>query len=195
VKNIRDAVVASLFLGAVMALGDVTWAAMRLQHRVAYGLVHGAVMCLCLGIAVGVRARKPVPAALAGPVIGVLAAAAFYLLFSSMRMAAMFPAWMLFWILFALLQQRLAGNEGIGAAAVRGVIAAILSGVAFYAISGIWTGPSAHAPPNVAVHFAAWSFAFLPGFVVLFWPINRAWRRHLDGGSAAAAATRQTPPA
>jgi hypothetical protein len=167
-KSIRDAVVASLFLGAVMAFGDLAWAAMHLQHRMAYGLVHGAVMCLCLGLAIGIRARKPGAAALAGPVIGVLAAGAFYLLAPSLRMTAMFPAWMLFWILFALLQQRLRGNEGLGGAAVRGLLAATLSGLAFYAISGIWTGPS-HDSPRVAVHFAAWSFAFLPGFLVLFW--------------------------
>jgi hypothetical protein len=167
-KTIRDAVLSSLFLGLVMALGDWAWAAMRLEHRVAYGLAHGAVMCLCLGIAIGLRARKPGHAALAGPAIGVIAAGAFYLLAPSLRMAAMFPAWMLFWILFALLQRQLRGNEGIAGAAVRGLVAATLSGLAFYAISGIWTVPS-HDNPNFAVHAAAWSFAFLPGFLVLFW--------------------------
>jgi hypothetical protein len=167
-KTIRDAALSSLFLGLVMALGDWLWAAMHLPHRVAYGVAHGAVMCLCLGIAIGVRARKPGPAILAGPVIGVVAAAPFYLLAPSMRMAAMFPAWMLFWILFALLQRQLRGNEGIAGAAVRGLVAASLSGLAFYAISGIWTGPS-HDNPHLAVRAAAWSFAFLPGFLVLFW--------------------------
>ena len=161
-------VLASLFLGAVMALGDYAWAALRLQHRVAYGLGHGAVMCLCLGIAIGVHVRRPAAAALAGPVIGVLAGGAFYLLAPWLRMAAMFPAWMLLWILFALLQQRLRAGERVIAAAARGSVAAVLSGLAFYAISSIWTGPS-HDAPNLAVHFAAWSFAFLPGFLVLFW--------------------------
>jgi hypothetical protein len=166
--NIGAAIIASLFLGAVMALGDYAWAAMHLEHRVAYGLAHGAVMCLCLGIAIGVHARRPAPAALAGPVIGIVAAATFYVLAPSLRMAAMFPAWMLFWILFALLQQRLRQGERIVAAAARGSVAAVLSGLAFYAISSIWTGPS-HDAPNLARHFAAWSFAFLPGFLVLFW--------------------------
>ena len=72
-------------------------------------------------------------------------------------------------ILFALLQMSLRRGEGAVGAAARGVIAAVLSGLAFYAISGIWTGPSAHEAPNVAVHFAAWTFAFLPGFLALFW--------------------------
>jgi hypothetical protein len=165
--HVGAAVVASLFLGAVMAFGDYLWAALHIQHRVANGIVHGAAMCLCLGIAIGVHARRPVPAALAGPVIGVIAAGAFYLLAPWLRMAAMFPAWMLFWILFAILQQRLREGERPIAAVVRGLVAAVLSGLAFYAISGIWTGPS-HDTPNVAFRFAAWSFAFLPGFLVLF---------------------------
>jgi hypothetical protein len=167
-RNVAAAVIASLFLGAVMALGDYVWAALHIQHRVAYGFAHGAVMCLCLGIAIGVHARRPLAAALAGPVIGVIAAGAFYLLAPSLRMAAMFPAWMLFWILFALLQQRLRRGERLVAAAARGSVAAVLSGLAFYAISSIWTGPS-HDAPNLAVHFAAWTSAFLPGFLVLFW--------------------------
>jgi hypothetical protein len=167
-RNVVAAVIASLFLGAVMALGDYAWAALHIQHRVAYGLAHGAVMCLCLGIAIGVHARRPAAAALAGPVIGVIAAGTFYLLAPSLRMAAMFPAWMLFWILFALLQQRLRRGERLVAAAARGSVAAVLSGLAFYAISSVWTGPS-HDAPNLAVHFAAWTSAFLPGFLVLFW--------------------------
>jgi hypothetical protein len=97
----------------------------------------------------------------------VIAAGAFYLLAPWLGMTAMFPAWMLFWILFAILQQRLREGERMSAAVVRGSIAAVLSGLAFYAISGIWTGPS-HHDPMLAVRFAAWSFAFLPGFLVLF---------------------------
>ena len=166
--HVRAAVVASLFLGAVMALGDYLWAALHIQHRVAYGIAHGAVMCLCLGIAIGVHTGRTVPATLAGPVIGVIAAGSFYLLAPWLRMTAMFPAWMLFWILFALLQQQLRGSERLAAAAVRGVVAAVLSGLAFYAISGIWTGPS-HDEPALAIRFCAWSFAFLPGFLALFW--------------------------
>lgn len=150
-----------------MTLGDWAWAALQIRHRVVYGLIHGALMCLCLGIAVGVRAGRPVPAALAGPVIGVIAAASFYALAPMLRWSAMFPAWMLLWILFALLQQRLARKEAMGTALVRGAAAALLSGAAFYAISGIWTNDS-HTNPDLVRHFGAWTIAFLPGFVALF---------------------------
>ncbi len=162
------AVVASLILGAVMTLGDFAWAALHLRHRVAYGIIHGAVMCLCLGLAVGIRARRTLPAAIAGPIIGVVAAAAFYALAGLLGWGAMFPSWMLLWMLFALLQQRLEKKEAFGSALIRGIAAALLSGTAFYLISGIWTRDS-HDDPNLARHFAAWSVAFLPGFAVLFW--------------------------
>jgi hypothetical protein len=78
----------------------------------------------------------------------------------------MLPAWMLFWICFALLQHYLS-PETLPRALGRGVAAGVLSGLAFYAISGIWTR---HSPggPNYPLHFIYWSFAFLPGFLVLF---------------------------
>ena len=166
------AIIASVLLGAVMTLGDWLWAALSLRHRVVYGLAHGALMCLCLGLAVGVRAGRPAPAALAGPVIGVAAAASFYALAPLMRWSAMFPAWMLLWILFAVLQQRLSRRETIGTALLRGAAASLLSGAAFYAISGIWINDS-HDNPSLIRHFGAWTFAFVPGFMALFFTGSR----------------------
>jgi len=162
------ALLASLALGAVMTIGDWTWAVLHLPHTVASGLIHGAVMCLCLGAAIGIREHRPSAGVLAGPLFGVIAAGVFYLLAPWLRMTAMFPAWMLFWILFAQLQAWLRKARNFGAAIALGLVAAVLSGLAFYAISGIWTH---HDPsgPNYLWNFVAWSFAFFPGFGVLFW--------------------------
>ena len=168
----RDSIIAALALGAIMTLGDVAWDQFGIRHRVAYGVIHGAVMCLCLGVAIGLRCRRPIPAAIAGPLIGVVAAATFYLLAPSLRWGAMFPAWMLLWMLFALLQHRLAKTESLGTALVRGIAAALLSGAAFYAISGIWINDS-HTSPNLVRHFGAWTVAFLPGFLALFFASRR----------------------
>jgi hypothetical protein len=79
----------------------------------------------------------------------------------------MVPAWMLFWICFALLQHYFS-PESLQRAMGRGVVAAVLSGLAFYAISGIWTRPSPSGP-DYLLPFASWAFAFLPGFLLLFW--------------------------
>jgi hypothetical protein len=165
--SIRRAVVAAVVLGVVMTAGDFVWASLQLRHRMGYGLAHGAVMCLCMGMLIGARYGRAVIGALAGVVIGLLAAGAFYLLAPMLRWGAMLPAWMLFWILFAMLQQALRPPERAGALA-RGLAAAVLSGLAFYLISGIWTRPSPGGP-NYIVNFLSWSFAFMPGFLSLFW--------------------------
>ena len=160
------AVAASVALAAVMTLGDFVWANFNVRHTVIKGVVHGAVMCLCLGLAIGIRAKRPLPAGIAGPLIGVVAAGTFYLLAPALRWGAMFPAWMLLWLLFAILQRQLAKSETIGTAMKRGLLAALLSGLAFYLISDIWIHEADH--PSMLTHFGAWAFAFLPGFAALF---------------------------
>jgi hypothetical protein len=79
------AIVAAVTLGALMTFGDFLWDVLRLRHRVVTGLAHGALMCLCIGAFVGIRARKPLAGLLFGPPIGLLAAAGFYLLAPWMR--------------------------------------------------------------------------------------------------------------
>ena len=163
---------AALLLAIVMTVGDYVWAAFDIPHRTFYGILHGAVMCLFIGAVIGGRAGRILVGASAGPFIGVFAAVVFYVLAPSAGWGAMLPAWMTFWSLFSLLQQQLPPverREPGWHAGLRGVAAAVLSGLAFYAISGIWTR---HDPggPNYAVHFASWWFAFLPGFLALFLP-------------------------
>ena len=51
--------------------------------------------------------------------------------------------------------------------------AAVTSGTAFYAISGIWR-PFDPQGWDYAVHFGAWTLAYLPGFAALF--LSRAPR-------------------
>jgi hypothetical protein len=173
-NSISAAFAASLLLAVVMTIGDFVWAVFHVEHKAVYGVAHGAVMCLAIGAMVGARASKLAAGALAGPFIGVLAAGAFYALAPMLRWTAMLPAWMLFWILFAVLQHRLRGEESMTRTLMRGIAAAVLSGVAFYGISGIWTS---HSPdgPNYIVNFASWCVAFLPGFVCLFGALqNRA---------------------
>src|SRR5215471_9746867 len=160
------ATLSALALAAVMTFGDWLWAAMHIKHRATAGMAHGAAMCLCIGLAIGFRAQRVIPAAIAGPLIGIVAAGTFYVLAPALRWGAMFPAWMLLWILFAFLQRQLARGETVGTAMKRGILAALLSGLAFYLISDIWIHEAAH--PGLPGHFAAWTFAFLPGFIALF---------------------------
>jgi hypothetical protein len=163
------ALAASVFLGVVATLGDFAWAYWNVRHTTLYGVIHGAVFCLAIGSAIGLRAGRLAPAAVAGPLVGMIAAGVFYMLAPMMRMGAMFPAWMLLWICFALLQRQLRA-EPMAHAIARGLAAAVLSGGAFYLISGIWTQRPA-GPPNYLRNFLSWTFAFFPGFLSLFFDI------------------------
>lgn len=174
IKALLHAVAAALLLATVMTLGDFAWAALDIPHRTLNGIVHGAVMCFFIGAVIGARAGRLFVGALAGPLFGVLSAVLFYVLAPTLGWGAMLPAWMAFWSLFALLQQRLPPFERPEPqwhAALRGLAAAVLSGAAFYAISGIWTRHDAGGP-NYAVNFVSWWFAFLPGFLALFLPFR-----------------------
>ena len=168
-----DGLVAAVVLGAASTIGDLLWAGLSLRNRMASGLMHGALICLLIGAIIGWRAGAPAPGLAAGPAIGVLAAGVFYLLAPWMRYYAMFPAWMFFWICFALLQKSLRRELSWRSALARGVAAAVTSGLAFYAISGIWTRPPRDGP-NYLYNFGAWTFAFAPGFAALFIGVRRA---------------------
>ncbi len=182
VMGLTHAIVAAVLLAAVMTFGDYIWSVFNVRHRVMNGILHGAAMCLVLGMVIGWRARRITAGTIAGPIIGIISALAFYALAGWLRYWAMLPSWMLFWLLFAILQQRLMQSRSAADALRRGIAAAIISGAAFYAISGIWTNPPP-GPPRYSVHFASWVFAFLPGFIALFIGDRRARGREVARGS------------
>ena len=159
------ALVGALVLGAVSTLGDFVWAYFHVRHRTLYGIVHGAAICLCIGLVVGWRGRRLRAGAVAVPLIGVAAAGLFYVLAPFMRYNAMYVAWMFFWCCFALLQEQLSVSRDYRFMALRGLAAAFASGAAFYAL-GIWRSES--GANNYLLTFIRWSSAFLPGFVALF---------------------------
>ena len=70
------------------------------------------------------------------------------------------------WLALALLIRRAQGGEGsAGQAALRGIAAAILSGLTFWAVSGMWTHP-AHET-GYGLRLLYWTVAFLPGLLAL----------------------------
>ncbi len=83
-------------------------------------------------------------------------------------LGALLLTWIGMWMTLALLQRWARSNpETVLRALVRGLIAAIGSGLAFWAISGIWTDPTLRTGYGVRLFY--WSFAFLPGFLALLW--------------------------
>jgi hypothetical protein len=166
--SVFQAIAGALLLAAVNTFGDWVWAHYGLRHRAALGLAHGALLCLAIGGFLGALRGRPLRGALSGAGIGFAAALSFYALAPLLRMYAMFPAWMALWAGFALLQARVLRQPPAASreALTRGALAALLSGAAFYAISGIWTRPRPGGPDYV-MNFLSWTVAFLPAFLAL----------------------------
>lgn len=159
--------VGTLALAALSTAGDFIWATRIPRHQWEYGVAHGTLLFLAVGLFLGALAGRAVVGAIAGAAIGAAAAGGFYLLAPMLGMASMFLIWMGLWIALAVLHWQLAPwRLGPSEAAVRGLAAALLSGAAFYAVSGIWM-PFRPRGWDYALHFAAWAAAFLPGLVAL----------------------------
>jgi hypothetical protein len=159
-------IVGALILAALNTFGDFVWARFVARHRTVFGLAHGTLLLLALGLYLGLLRRRPARGALSGAAVGLLAAVSFYALAPLLGWAAMFVSWMALWIGFALVDTRLRGAARPREVLTRGLLAAAGSGVAFYAVSGIWTRP-APSGPDYAYHFLCWTTAFLPGLAAL----------------------------
>jgi hypothetical protein len=166
VAGLWAALAGAVALGALNTFGDFVWARFIPRHRAAFGLAHGTLLLMALGLHLGVLRRRPAAGALGGAAVGLLAAASFYALAPLLGYSAMFVSWMALWAGFAWLDSRLRRGGTLGEVAVRGLLAAVGSGLAFYAVSAIWTRP-APGGPNYLYHFACWTFAFLPGLAAL----------------------------
>jgi hypothetical protein len=165
--HIKDAAASSLVLATVSTVGDYLWANFLPHHRPIYGLTHGVLLFLCVGLCLGAASRKPATGAIGGALIGLLGAGAFYVLQPLMGYSAMFVLWFGIWIALGILNGRLSvARPATTEALIRGVLAAVGSGLAFYRISGIWFPFSPHGW-DYAVHFLSWTIAYLPGFAAL----------------------------
>ncbi len=169
-RGLVPALVGSAALGAVSTLGDWIWANYLRDGDPIAGIVHGAVifqvLTAVLAWAAGSRRalRRLLPSL---PAVGVLLAAAFYpLAYVIGYLAALIVTWVAMWLALATLQRWARdGVESWNRTMLRGALAAVGSGLAFWAISGIWTDPT--ADPSYPWRFACWTFAFLPGFLAL----------------------------
>lgn len=169
-QGFLSAFLSAATLGAVSAFGDWIWSRFLRDGDPVAGVVHGAVIFVVLAVVLGCSAgsrRATVRLLAALPIVGVLLAAAFYpIAWSIGYLPALVVTWVAMWLALATLQRWARGGaESLGLTLARGVFAALGSGLAFWAISGIWTSPS--PDPSYLWRFACWAFAFLPGFVAL----------------------------
>lgn len=158
---------ASLAIAALSTLGDFIWATWLPEHRAVYGLAHGLLLFCAIGLLFGRLAGRPGVGAAGGAAIGAAAASAFYLLAPLFAFAAMFVAWFGAWMALGWMYGWLSGGGASSRVVLaRGAMASAASGLAFYLISGIWR-PFDPQGWDYAVHFAAWTFAYVPGFAAL----------------------------
>jgi hypothetical protein len=106
--------------------------------------------------------------------IGGLAAGSFYLLQPLAGYYIMFALWIGVWSALGIWNERLRGGlSNIRGALIRGAIAAVGSGIAFYTISGIWR-PFDPQGLDYLLHFAAWILPYSVAFGALLIGRERA---------------------
>jgi hypothetical protein len=173
------AIVASAFVAVVATAADWVWASQLLPHKALYGLVHGAWLCGAMGLALGVMHRQPFAGLGGGLISGLLAAASYYgfVLVPGLRPWAILAAWCVLWVLFGYLEGPFLRGGRVAGAIARGLVAAALSGAAFYFVAlPMWTRWNPRSI-NYVDHFWRWGVAFLPGFLALLTTVNVQVRR------------------
>ena len=153
----------------VATIGDYVWYEFGVRHQMMVGVLHGAILLMAAGGALGWPANRIGTGLAVGVGSGVLGALAYYALVSSMGQTAMLAAWAAVWLLLAAGEGVLMHRpvKPIGGILIKGLAAAALSGIAFYAISDIIWRHSAPGTRNYGKQFACWLIAWAPGLMAI----------------------------
>lgn len=163
---------AALVLAAVSTLGDWIWARFLTDGSIVAGVLHGvvffAVLALVLAFSCPVPRRALAKLLPTLPLVGLLIAAGFYPLARAFGyLAALLVAWVAMWLALAFLHRTAGGRaETHRRALLRATLAALGSGLAFWAVADMWTQPAPDGP-HLLEHLGRWFVAFLPGMLAL----------------------------
>ena len=161
------ALIGALVTAAVSTAGDYLWANVLPHRQPIYWFAHAIVLFLTVGFCLGLPARKPATGAFGAAAVGCIATAGFYFLQPYLGYSAMFPLFVGLWLGLGILAGRvLQRRDSMRAVLVRSVLAAVGSGTAFYAISGIWMPFNPHGWDYMK-HFVYWTIAYFPAFAAL----------------------------
>jgi hypothetical protein len=164
---LMPALIGALLTAAVSTLGDFLWKNVLPHGIPAYWFAHAIVLFSTVGACLGLPSRKPFAGAVGAVAIGCGATAGFYFLQAAMGYAAMFPLFVGLWFGLGILAGRLLQrHDSMRVVVVRSLLAAVGSGLGFYAISGIWM-PFNPQGLDYVKHFVYWTLAYLPGFAAL----------------------------
>ena len=163
----RAAVIGAIVTAAVSTLGDYLWANGLPHRQPIYWFAHAVVLFATVGFCLGLPSRKPAAGAVGAAAIGCVATAGFYFLQPIMGYSAMFVLFVALWVGLGFLTGRvLQRRDDMREVAVRSALAALGSGLGFYAISGIWMPFNPHGW-DYAKHFIYWTIAYFPAFAAL----------------------------
>ena len=163
-----------LGVALVATLADYTWYTLQVRHSITTGIIHGAVLLTAVGAVLGLDAGRVLKGLPIGTVSGVGGALIYYLLIALVDRrtygTAIPASWVGMWLLVALLDGRwlrAPQRRPWGEIAIRGMLAAIVSGIAFYLVMNtLWGRPPATGR-NYLLQFAAWAVAWAPGLLAL----------------------------
>ncbi len=163
-----------LGVALVATLGDYTWYTLGVRHSITTGIVHGAVLLTAVGAVLGLDAGRVLKGLPIGALSGVGGALIYYLLVALVDRrtygTAIPAAWVGMWLLVALLDGRwlrAPQRRPWPEIATRGMLAAVLGGIAFYCVMNtLWGRPPATGR-NYFLQFAAWVIAWAPGLLAL----------------------------
>jgi hypothetical protein len=161
-------------VAAAATLGDFIWYSVGVRHTMAAGLIHGALLLSAVGIVLGAAAGRPLKGWPIGALAGVGGALAYYLLIlvlDSRTYGTAIPgSWVVMWLLLATLDGRwlrAPGRRSWREVAVRGLLAAVASGLVFVLVRDVlWGRPPAEGR-NYLLQWLAWSAAWAPGLLAL----------------------------
>src|SRR5262245_60154264 len=140
-----------LGVALVATLGDYTWYTLGVRHSIATGIIHGAVLLTAVGAVLGLDAGRVLKGLPIGTLSGIGGALIYYVLVALVDRrtygTAIPAAWVGMWLLVAFLDGRwlrAPERRPWSEIALRGVLAAVLGGIAFYLVlNTLWGRPPA----------------------------------------------------
>ena len=167
-------VIGVLIVAAVATGGDAFWYEMGVRHRMTAGALHGALLLGAVGLVLGWMSNRLLQGLVAGVGAGVAGAMAYYGMVSVGGRDAMLPAmvaaWAAVWLMLAVLDGRWLRAPAMrpwSEILTRGVVAAVLGGLAFYLMVDVLWGHDGTASKNYLVQYGAWVVAWAPGVLAL----------------------------
>ena len=163
-----------LIVAAVATTGDYLWYTLGVRHTITNGVVHGALLLTAVGGVLGASSGHIVKGLPIGTLAGIGGALAYYaivaLIGGRTYGAAIPAAWLVLWLLLAVLDGRWLRAPALrpwSEVAVRGALAALLASIAFALVmQTLWGRPPAGGR-NYLLQFAAWILAWAPGILIL----------------------------